>query len=213
MRKIRVFYEKRGNLRYVSHLDMNRFMSRLIARAGLPVLYTEGYNPHPYINISLPLSLGFESSYETVDFKVADEIKCEDIFNMVSGAVPPGMRVVRVADVVHKSGDIRAARYEIVFENAVSAALREALGSAEIIVTKKTKKGGETQIDIKPHISEAEVCEGDGLAVLTLVLPAGSNLTINPMLLCDFLIGQVPGAAACGVTRTMLYVDGGKEFV
>ena len=213
MRKIRMFYEKRGNLRYVSHLDMNRFMSRLIARAGLPVLYTEGYNPHPYINISLPLSLGFESSYEAVDFKVADDVECEDIFSMVSGAVPPGMTVARVADVVYKSGDIRAARYEIVFENAASAALREALGSPEIFITKKTKKGGETQIDIKPHINGAEICEADGRAVLTLILPAGSNLTINPMLLCDFLAERIPGALVRGVTRTMLYVDGGKEFV
>ena len=48
MRTVRVFYKKLGRLKFISHLDMNRFMLRALRLSGLPVWYTEGFNPHPY---------------------------------------------------------------------------------------------------------------------------------------------------------------------
>ena len=47
MRTLRVFFEKRGNIRYISHLDLMRTMTRAIRRSGIPLWYTEGFNPHP----------------------------------------------------------------------------------------------------------------------------------------------------------------------
>ena len=67
LRNVRIFYEKKGRMKFVSHLDMNRFMSRLIAKSKIPVWYTEGFNSHIYINFALPLSLGFESDYEVLN--------------------------------------------------------------------------------------------------------------------------------------------------
>ena len=43
---IRIFYTKRGRIRYISHLDMNRLMQRALSRAKLPVWFTQGFNPH-----------------------------------------------------------------------------------------------------------------------------------------------------------------------
>ena len=60
-------------MRFISHLDMTRFMSRTIRRAELPVWYTEGFNPHLYMTFALPLSLGFESDYEVVDIRLLDD--------------------------------------------------------------------------------------------------------------------------------------------
>ncbi len=61
MKNVRVFYSKKGRMKFISHLDMNRFMTRMILKSGLPVWYTEGFNPRPYLTFALPLSLGFES--------------------------------------------------------------------------------------------------------------------------------------------------------
>ena len=60
-------------MRFISHLDMTRFMARVIRRAELPVWYTEGFNPHLYMTFALPLSLGFESEYEVVDIRLLDD--------------------------------------------------------------------------------------------------------------------------------------------
>ena len=73
MRSVRVFYRKNGPLRFVSHLDMSRLVTRMLRRTGLEVWYTEGFNSRLYINFALPLSLGFTSNYECFDFKLQQE--------------------------------------------------------------------------------------------------------------------------------------------
>ena len=60
-------------MKFVSHLDMNRFLSRIIAKAKIPVWYTEGFNQHIYMNFALPLSLGYEGYYEMVDIRLTDD--------------------------------------------------------------------------------------------------------------------------------------------
>ncbi len=70
MKNVRVFYEKKGRLKFVSHLDMNRFMSRLITKSKIPIWYTEGFNQHIYMNFAVPLSLGFEGFYEIMDIRL-----------------------------------------------------------------------------------------------------------------------------------------------
>ncbi|MBQ8303735.1 MAG: DUF2344 domain-containing protein, partial [Clostridia bacterium] len=61
MKNVRLIYEKKDRMRFVSHLDMTRFMSRMIQKSKVPVWYTEGFNKHIYVTFALPLSLGFES--------------------------------------------------------------------------------------------------------------------------------------------------------
>jgi hypothetical protein len=73
LKNVRLFYTKHSRMRFVSHLDMTRFMSRIIRRAKLPVWYTEGFNPHLYLTFALPLSLGMESEYEICDIRLTDD--------------------------------------------------------------------------------------------------------------------------------------------
>ena len=73
MKNVRLFYSKTGRMKFVSHLDMTRFMSRLIAKSKIPVWYTEGFNQHIYMNFALPLSLGYEGLYEVMDFRLNDD--------------------------------------------------------------------------------------------------------------------------------------------
>ena len=58
---VRLVFSKTGRARYISHLDLNRTMARVLRRAGIPLWYTEGFNKHPYITFAAPLSLGCES--------------------------------------------------------------------------------------------------------------------------------------------------------
>ena len=79
MREVRLRFSKTGRLKYISHLDINRAMSRALKRAGIPLWYTEGFNPHPYMSFSLPLSLGVESLCESVDLRIIGEITNKEI--------------------------------------------------------------------------------------------------------------------------------------
>ena len=91
--KVRLFFTKLDRAKYISHLDMNRCMSRALKRSGLPVWYTGGFNPHMYLTFPLPLSLGCESSYECVDLKMTREVALDSIAEKVNACLPPDIQV------------------------------------------------------------------------------------------------------------------------
>ena len=84
MRCVRVWFKKMGMSRFVSHLDLMRAMTRALRRADVPLWYTEGFNPHPYITFALPLSLGMESLCESMDMRIEGDSTNEEIFRMVA---------------------------------------------------------------------------------------------------------------------------------
>ena len=58
MQSVRMVFAKEGRAVFISHLDLLRCVSRAFGRANLPVRYTQGFNPQPYLVFSPPLSLG-----------------------------------------------------------------------------------------------------------------------------------------------------------
>ena len=79
MKDYRIAFEKRGRVRYISHLDLNRCMLRAVRRSGLPAWYTEGFHPHMYLMFPLALSLGTESICEVMDIRLTEEVPAEEI--------------------------------------------------------------------------------------------------------------------------------------
>ncbi|MDD6728667.1 MAG: TIGR03936 family radical SAM-associated protein, partial [Eubacteriales bacterium] len=98
MREVRLRFSKTGRLKYISHLDINRAMSRALCRAKIPLWYTEGFNPHPYMSFSLPLSLGVESLCESVDLRITGDISNKEIKDRLNFVLPVGLRIVDVYD-------------------------------------------------------------------------------------------------------------------
>lgn len=64
MDKLRLRFQKTGKAVYISHLDLMRVVQRIFLRAGTPIKYSEGFNPHALISICLPLSVGMASDCE-----------------------------------------------------------------------------------------------------------------------------------------------------
>ena len=195
-------------MKFVSHLDMTRFMIRMLRKAEIPVWYTEGFNKHPYINFALPLSLGFESNKEIMDFKITEEMSAQEIFNRLNSVFPSGIELIKVNEPKLKPKEIKYAEYFVLFEEDIVKDLTNFLLKDEIKVIKKGKKGKETEIDLKPHIIKNEITLNNGNTLLKLVLPAGSELNINPSLLInEFLNGK---EIINFVTRNDLYT---KDFI
>ena len=92
---VRVFFEKKGRIKYISHLDIVRCISRAIKRSGLPVWYTLGFNPHIYLTFALPLSLGFESECESMDFRLTEHKDPQEIIESLNRVFPEGLRVYK----------------------------------------------------------------------------------------------------------------------
>ena len=214
MRSVRVFYKKKNLLRFVSHLDMNRLMPRIIRKTNIPVWYTEGFNSHVYINFALPLSLGFESDYEALDFKVTDDdFSNEAVFSELSRVMPEHIEIIKVADPVFKPGKIAFAKFRISFEDggAIARSLEEFLKAESITVLKKTKKGTMKEVELADKIARFDI-KLNVNTQLEIVLSAGAD-NVNPQLLLsafeNFYGEALPDFH---ITRTMLYTEDLEEF-
>ncbi|MBR2284296.1 MAG: TIGR03936 family radical SAM-associated protein [Ruminococcus sp.] len=188
--RLRAVFEKSGRAKYISHLDLNRFMLRTFRRSGLPVWYTEGFNPHPYYSFALALSLGYESSCEIMDFNLTEEMPLDEVRDRLNAVMPEGMRVLSVSEQRLKITAITSAEYSfsLVTEQPeeLYAALQELMAQPEILVEKKTKKGIKT-VDIRPDIDIVS-CEKSGDSVdIAVRLPAGTQTNYNPSLLIGSL--------------------------
>lgn len=184
MKNIRLFYRKNGRAKYISHLDTTRFMTRVIRRAGIPVWYTEGFNPHPYMTFALPLSLGCTSDYEVLDIRLTDDgFDVSNLCDTLNAFCPSYIKFFEVSEPVRKVADLCYARFEILIEGEIEGPLNSFLSKDQIIVSKKTKKGGVREIDVASKIKTFDIKKTENGISLNIVLPAGSSENINPELI------------------------------
>ena len=145
MREVRLRFSKTGRLKYISHLDINRAMSRALKRAGIPLWYTEGFNPHPYMSFSLPLSLGVESLCESVDLRITGEITNKEIKDRLNSVLPEDLKIIDVYDDFRDNSEIVYSDYVYKFEFADNdlalEKIKNVLSSDEILALKKGKQG------------------------------------------------------------------------
>ena len=192
--EVRMSFQKTGMAKFISHLDTVRCITRAMKRACVPIWYTEGFNPHAFLTFAMPLSLGFESLCETVDFRLIEEVDLEELAERINNALPVDITVKEIY--VHETSpnDIRWAEYKIIFNNPDALLLDKAesvLSADEIMVLKKAKQGRkkvEKEVNIKEHIKSFELNNEDGKLILNTVLSAGTSININPMLLIGALV-------------------------
>lgn len=190
MIRVRATFEKCGRAKYISHLDLNRCMLRTFRRSGLPIWYTEGFNPHPYYSFALALSLGFESSCEILDFNLNEEMPYDEIRDKLNAVMPEGMKIIKVAEQKQKITAITEAEYSFSLVSDDTERLygdiEALLGMPEILIEKKTKKGIKT-VDIKPSIKVMRCEKNDRSVDMVIRLPAGTQTNFNPTLFIDAL--------------------------
>ena len=191
---IRVIYSKTGRVRYISHLDTMRTITRALRRSGLPWWYTQGFNPHLYLTFPLPLALGVESLCEIVDLRLTEEVDPQTIKQRIGKHLPPGFEIKSVGAPNLPAKAICWAQYQLELgfapqeRESAASKITQLLGGQSISVSKKTKKG-EQQMDIRPHLSLTELSKSEIGLVCDLRLAAGTSLNVSPRLVLEALSG------------------------
>ena len=169
-----VLFEKTERLRHIGHLDIMRAMQRALRRSGVPVSYSNGFNPHMLLTFASPLSVGIIGERELMEVTLSEERTPEDFLAAMRTALPPEMPVIAAWPMPDKApalmAAVQAAEYEITpleRADALLAALPGMLAQAEIITDRKTKSGVKP-CDIRPLILSLRVEDGTMHAVLTL---------------------------------------------
>lgn len=209
-----------GMSRYVSHLDLMRAMTRAVRRAEVPLWYTEGFNPHPYITFALPLSLGMESLYESMDMRIEGESTNEEIFNMLKGSMPPGIEIESVEDPVFDPKKITFGEFDILFDcdkkpKELISLIEETLSADELIVQKLGKKGRHKvmkDINLIEFIKSYKTGSLENRVKLTVILPAGSTTNVNPSLLADEIQKRAQEKVSYTIVRKKLLLEDMELF-
>ncbi len=195
MRSVRLNFSKTGRAIYISHLDVNRMMTRAVRRAQLPMWYTEGFNPHPYIAFALPLSLGQSSDCEYMDIRIEGDMTDDEIKSRLNEVLPEGVKILSVGAPVHDAKLIEKAQYfvKLIFGSSEDAATfcekaTELIGGEELIAEKPGKKGHRKimkQVNLIDFIFDAKLTCTENIVNLQCVLAAGNTNNLNPALLVE----------------------------
>lgn len=202
---VRIWFEKRDEASYISLLDMQRVMQRVLKRSGLPVWHTLGFNPHIYMTFSCPLSLGQESLCESVDIKTEAEAPDFAQWQQALNAImPAGIHVFRVEPVQMKADKIAYACYTISYPAGARERLMQ-YNSLETAPVEKKSKRGKKEIDLKEFVPDLALQEAGERVECSVCLPAAQELNLNPSLLTGFLEERFGlSAAEANILRTAL---------
>lgn len=180
---VRIKFCKIGNLQFISHLDLQRTFHRILVRAGIPMWYTKGFNPHAKLVFGAPLPVGCESMCEMADLRIERKITFDEIKRQLNEQLTDEMYVLDVYKPENKFNDIAYADYTITLHGSYcsedTAKDINALFSSPINMIKKTKSG-EKEVDITKFIKSICVTYADGTISIKTVLSTGSSENLNP---------------------------------
>lgn len=212
----RMLFSKTGRAVWMSHLDLMRLMQRAFRRAGVVLHHSQGFTPHAYVSILLPLSVGMESVCEIMEYELDEPLAItpEDM----NAVLPEGVRVLRVyeggrklRELTHLSALLRL-EYDTGVPQDAAQAVTELLGGTSLIVEKRTKRGMEPT-DLRPLLKAAALTQsGDALELRCTV--CAQNPSLNPMLLATAVERYLPQYRPDGVScRRLEVLDAeGKVF-
>jgi len=183
---LRIKFKKVGSLSYISHLDLVRTMHKIIVRAGLPLWYTEGFNPKPKMVFAAPLSIGTESLCEFMDLRLTDDIDQKLLIERLNRNMTDEMQVLDAYYTEEKLTELKWLGYFLDIKTAgasadLARACEEVLRADSLLVKKKGKPGDEPKIaDIAPLIKEAQVTHKEGVLHIDCILSADASCFLNP---------------------------------
>lgn len=220
-RYLLTFYKK-GNMRFISHLDLQRLFKRCIKRAGISAAYSNGFNPHEKINIVHPLSLGFETEQDYFEMDTLQLYSPDDLVDRMNLALPEGIRFTFCREIPYSSKNSSSitewSLYEAFLPSSQNLNIDSFIIQDRVTILKKDKKTKKmVEKDVKDWIGRVRLLEetGEGSCV-ELLLRSAPNETLNPVnllqALCAFS-GSCFDREAVRVMRKDLFAQRGMEPV
>lgn len=218
MRNVRIWFTKEKECKYISHLDLNRCMLRAVRRAELPMWYTEGFNPHPFVTFPLPISLGVTGMRECMDIRIIDEnFNIGLIPDRMNKYLPEGIRVFDATEPKFDPKYISYAKYhaEISSDDMTSSQLADSIKSLfnreTVIIQKKSKKGMK-DIDVLPYIKEINFNDRKDICSFDIILPAGNTKNIALSLIIKALENELSTEIFSDIYKLDMFCDDMVQF-
>ena len=195
----RLFFSKIGRAKFISHLDLMRTFQRAFSRAGITIKHTEGFHPHPFVSIALPLPVGHSSQCEILEFGLTGNVPSDEIPERLTAVMPEGIVIHNCYSAERKLKELTKINYIVTFEYEKASSLKykeaitEMLGRQSLVVHKKSNKAksGYTEVDLIPLIDSISAECTDNRMILNMIL-AAQNPGLNPNLICRAFCNEYP---------------------
>jgi radical SAM-linked protein len=207
--RLYIHFGKFDALKYISNLDLAKVWERALRRAGLPILYSQGFNPRPRIQLGSALPLGISSECEILDVSLRERIPLDGLVERIAATSPAGLRIYSIDEVPVRSPalqtQVRSAEYRIHFEDPVDLDLLKTriaqLMEGETLERERERKGKQTLLNIRPLVYGLRLDEaGDLIAHLAV----GDQGNVRPD---EILAALDLPEAAVNVHRFRLHLD------
>lgn len=189
MSKYVLKFAKEGYIKYTSHLDMLRLFKRAFKKCGIKLMHSQGFNPHPKMGFAQPLSLGYTSHCELLEFETVEEHDIHVIHEKMSQMMPMGVDILAVAPLNIKAKSLASvvdeALYKVIFPVQADSAdfdaiLSDYLAQESIMAEKRQKKTKKmVAVDIRKKIRKIALGEGEKLTLM-MNLDCGSISNLSP---------------------------------
>lgn len=96
MQRLRVRFARGEAIKFISHLDLMRLWQRALRRAGMPLAYSGGFNPHCRMSLAAPLPIGVTSEAELMDILIKKWVSPHFLTSALSEQLPAGIEIRQV---------------------------------------------------------------------------------------------------------------------
>jgi len=200
-------FTKTGRLRFLSHLDVYRLLMRALRRAGVTLVYSQGFNPKPRVAFGPALSVGVASEGEYLDFDSHDRLDPEPAMREINEVLPEGIRFGAIREIardVPTLGDaICAARYRTVGHGFDPAPCLEDFRERSPVTVRREKNGKVRTFDL--DVEMLELALGDDESVRMTLAVRNNGASVRPEEVLRGIFGERAGRI--GLVREELLVE------
>jgi radical SAM-linked protein len=190
--RLRIIFSKEGWLVYSSHLDLMRVWERALRRAGVPLAYSAGYNPHPRLQLARALPLGHVGEEELIDVWLEEAMPLENFTQSLLPVLPEGLKIKQVDQVdpgaPAMQTQVVATKYRVTVDwdepaEVIDTRIERALAQEELLHERRGKR-----YNIRPLIEALWLdAVTEDTAVLGMQLSARPRATGRPEAVLDVL--------------------------
>jgi radical SAM family uncharacterized protein/radical SAM-linked protein len=158
--KVRLRFRKTGRMRFLSHLEMINLFSRAVARARIPIRFSQGFHPHPKFSFATALSVGVESWAEYMDMEIAAGYGADQVKERLNTVLPEGMEILESREIPLRAESLSVimewVRYRVTLPDPVTLdlpACAERFLTLEAYPYHREKRGKTLDLDLRRELT------------------------------------------------------------
>ena len=192
---LRLEIQKSGAVSFLSHLDYVEALQRALRRSGLPVAYSQGFNPHMKVSFGAALAVGVSSLGEWADVEITRLVSENEVETLLRPMLSESMALRKYQILEEKpkalSNLIEAASYQAEWKSDVDLGnlqqiLNEVGAQEEIpweIISPKRRK----IMDIRKEIVELSLNQENEKVILVFWLKLTPLGSLKPTIFLQYL--------------------------